>query len=829
MVSPATSPQLRALLLCELADDPAPEGADEAARVVRAHDALVRRLLQRFGGEEIDRADGFLLVFDHPIRAAAFALAYQRALREGPEGGPALAGRVGIHVGDVRVWASAPEDVARGAKPVNVEGLAKPIAARLMRLAPPGRILLSGVAAALARRSETELEALGLRVRWQEHGVYRFQGVAEPVPVHELGEAVGRAPGAPASAEKARRVLPWWRRRPLRGAAAVALLALAVLIARWAGGEDESLAFAQRDWIVIGSLDNKTGDPRLNQTLETALRIAIEQSPHVNVIPRARTASGLERMGLAAETEVDRVVGSELAIREGARALVLPSALALGARLQISLEVVDPQSQHTVYVEVADGSGPDAAFEALDRVGVQLRKRLGEAVQSIERFDAPLAQAATRSLDALRAYSLGLAAQARQDLRHAEQLHRQAVELDPEFAAAYVALARLRIGLFDRVGARHWLRKAYEFRDRLSERERQHFEGWVMWLDHQPGFVDRWRGLLELYPDYHEVSHDLALASWYGNDYEMAAAQWARASAPQSVTRPISTYNWGIPLLALGRVDQALERFKAAELLGITGVGVIAAAGHAVRRDFDAAREVLRQVEPGKQAVDRARAVMSLAIAVDAGDEAAIARQIAILDEDIAKADPISNLVSRASVLAARAAEDPGATTGAAQALIAAAREAEGVLDETIDRETAALTKLVAAYWLARQQADPQVDRVLAESRAIAEASPYPVLADMRRLVGAQALLREGRHEEAIETVRPMLDGDEMYLAHAVLMEAHLGAGHGELAAQQARWLEGHRGRAYAEWAYRRQTLVANIIASRNARVLLESAAVEAS
>jgi class 3 adenylate cyclase len=150
------TPRVRTLLVCDLANSTALVerlGDGAAADLFRKHDRVARDLLQKHGGREIDKTDGFLALFERPVEAVAFALAYQRALRAlGDEHREALRARVGIHVGEVVLWENSASDVSGGAKPVDVEGLAKPVAARLMALALPGQVLLSGIAFSLAQR-----------------------------------------------------------------------------------------------------------------------------------------------------------------------------------------------------------------------------------------------------------------------------------------------------------------------------------------------------------------------------------------------------------------------------------------------------------------------------------------------------------------------------------------------------------------------------------------------------------------------------------------------------------------------------------------------------
>ena len=167
----AASSVLRTLLLCDLVDSTGlveRMGDLAAAELIRKHDRLARTLADRHRGREIDKTDGFMMMFDRPVQAVAFALDYQRGLKQLNAAETAnLSARVGIHVGDVVVWDNSAEDIARGAKPVEVEGLVKPITSRLMNLALPGQILLSNIAYSLAHRAQSELGDSLQSLRWR--------------------------------------------------------------------------------------------------------------------------------------------------------------------------------------------------------------------------------------------------------------------------------------------------------------------------------------------------------------------------------------------------------------------------------------------------------------------------------------------------------------------------------------------------------------------------------------------------------------------------------------------------------------------------------------
>ena len=207
---PGSEAALKTILVCDIVDSTRlvdRHGDQRTAVLFRRHDETARELLRGEFGLEIDKSDGFLLLFDRPIQAVRFALAYHDRLKEiSEEHGVELTARVGVHLGEVLTRRNSPEDVASGAKPLEVEGLAKPIAARLMSLARGRQILLTQAAFDVARRSVVGSDMDHEGLRWRAHGRYRLKGIAEPVEVFEVG-LIGLAPlMPPAGTQKAERV-----------------------------------------------------------------------------------------------------------------------------------------------------------------------------------------------------------------------------------------------------------------------------------------------------------------------------------------------------------------------------------------------------------------------------------------------------------------------------------------------------------------------------------------------------------------------------------------------------------------------------------------------
>jgi serine/threonine protein kinase/class 3 adenylate cyclase len=212
---------LRTLLLSDLVDSTRLVerlGDTRGADLLSGFDRIARKLLREHGGREIDRTDGFLLLFDRPIDAVRYALGFHRELAQlSREEALELKARVGIHLGEVVVRQNSEEDVRLGAKPFEVDGLAKPTAARIMSMARGGQTLLTHAAFDLARRAAVG-EGSGEVLRWEAHGAYLLKGVEEELEVFEVAEGTSPRLGPPPDTEKCRRVddrvVTGWRAAP---------------------------------------------------------------------------------------------------------------------------------------------------------------------------------------------------------------------------------------------------------------------------------------------------------------------------------------------------------------------------------------------------------------------------------------------------------------------------------------------------------------------------------------------------------------------------------------------------------------------------------------
>ena len=819
---PSATSVLRTLLLADLVDSTAlveQLGDQRAAELIRRHDKFARSLMLDHGGREIDKTDGFLLIFERPVQAVAFALAYQRGLAAlGSEAKVPLRARVGIHVGEVVIWENAPGDVQRGAKQTEVEGLVKPVAARLMQLALPGQILLSGVAYDIAHRAQGELGESADRVRWRTHGRYRFKGVPEPVPVFEVGEE-GIAPLKPPPwTSKAHRETPIWRRPIVVGLEIAALVLLVGIPIFYLTRPAPAIAFASRDWVVVGDLKNLTGDKTFDHSLQAAFRVGLEQSRYVNVVPDLQVRGTLKRMEREAATPIDREIGSEIALREGARALVLPTVAEVGGRVRLTAEIIDPVTQVSVYSDSVDGVGEDSVLPSMDDLLRKMRGRLGESLASIGETSAPLAEVTTKNLDALKAYSLGLQSIAEGKGGEANALFTRAVELDPDFALAWLALTNIAYSTGQKPKAHEYVTKALAHVDRLSGRERLVAEGYAAWFADPAAMREKWSLFARMYPDAMTGQNNLALADyWYENLLNEAAEQLSIVGASRHPRRGYSWMLLGNVKLALGDTEGARQAYVTARRVGTPQLNLDPLNLRIATRDFAGGERDL-ETEPTRNFpyFEAEKALRRASLEVARGRFAA-AREAAAQAEAVATRAGLTAAPQRAR-LAAIAIAFAAGDAGAGDALDKyVGDEIARLPDSKTSFDYSSYTHLSLAAMLAQRNARPALaQRALAALAPYAKESAYFSVREPYRVASCET---ESEAKQAVACLEALLSERSYYQARVALLHAYRAAGDDAHALTTAEWLAGHRGRAVAEYLGEFAAQVPNLIAADEAEL----------
>jgi len=804
------TPQLRTLVVCDIADSTAlveRMGDQNAANIIRKHDRLARALVEQHKGREIDKTDGFLLMFERPIQAAAFALDYQRGLKHmSAAEGVVVRARVGIHMGDVVIWENAPEDVSRGAKPTEVEGLVKPVAARLAQLARPQQILMSSAAAGIAHRAEGELGAKAAgRVHWKTHGRYRFKGLPEAIEVVEVGEDEIAPLHAPKSVRTARRILPWWR-RPVTLVAEAAMLLIAVGVTAWFLLQSPpTLAFAARDWVVVGNLHNLTGDKLYDQSVDSALRISLEQSQYVNVLPELSVQQTLQRMQLNPDkTDVTRAIGAQVALREGARALVLPTVADVGGRMRVTAEVIDPNTQATVYSVSADGLGAQSVLPSLDSVSKQLRGKLGEALAMVSKQSQPLAQVATPDLNALKAYSLGEQAYNHADLKSAEAYFNEALRIDPHFALAHVMLMKVFDGEDQPAKAQKEIQAAQNDRNRLSARDQLYVDGLAAGYTSPKQALQKWKLLVSVYPDYFPGLGDYAALLWqYANRFEEAIPYLKQASSPKNPHRATSEYLLGGMYVEAGQFTNALQAFSESVRDGARFQNAFYASAYAAQRKFKDATAIFeRGKTSGITSFDIADSGRRIAIAVDQGDWR---KAEELLKAVQAQAKPLGpRVVGRyeGASLSLHAVDGTSTKLQISALTVYLAREEKALSSaDPGDRSELKFQIALAAYLAAHAGDTNLAERALAAVGPSSDADT-PLLDNLRHVAEGELARASGKPQDALAILQALVNGNELYITHVALMNAYMGIQDDTHALDEANWLSTHRGRAYMEGAF---------------------------
>jgi serine/threonine protein kinase/tetratricopeptide (TPR) repeat protein len=227
-----------------------------------------------------------------------------------------------------------------------------------------------------------------------------------------------------------------------------------------------------KDSILLADFVNTTGDPVFDGTLKQALAVQLEQSPYLNIVPDQTIRKALQFMGRSSDERVTGNVAREICEREHIKAMLSGSIATLGSQYVVALDASNCATGDSLAREQVTAATKESVLAAVGKAASSLRGKLGESLASIQKFDTPVTEATTSSLEALKAYAA--ADEMRNGGNEAESipLFQHAVELDPNFAMAHARLSAIYFNLGEEDRAVESARKAFDLRDRVSERER---------------------------------------------------------------------------------------------------------------------------------------------------------------------------------------------------------------------------------------------------------------------------------------------------------------------------------------------------------------------
>jgi eukaryotic-like serine/threonine-protein kinase len=494
--------------------------------------------------------DGVALVFRNTSEAPVLcALEIAKVLKSHPE--PRV--RMGIHSGPVN-------EITDLNAQANIAGAGINIAQRVMDCGDAGHILLS-------RHVAEDLEHYP---HWKPY-------------LHELGECEVKH-GHKVSLvnfhddETGNREMP----RKLRQAKAarttklwkIAVAALLVILLA-AGGLyyyfRQSKALTDKDTIVLGDFTNTTGDPVFDGTLRQGLASQLEQTPFLTLVSDSIIAQTLTQMSKPRDAQLTPELAREIGQRRGAAATIEGSISALGAQYVVSLKAVNCRDGNLLAQEQETATGKENVLNALGQAATKMRKRLGESLASVQKYDALPEDATTSSLEALQAYALGnKATDIDNDYLAAIPFFQRAVALDPNFAMAYLALGICYQPQGELALAAENTRKAYDLRERTGDHEKLNIAAFYEIV--VSGNLETARRSYELLAQTYPRDETAQISLWF---IHLTLGDYARSDAAAKRAfeiNPDSSNNYVSLIYCdqyLGRLDQAkatVEQARARKL-----------------------------------------------------------------------------------------------------------------------------------------------------------------------------------------------------------------------------------------------------------------------
>jgi tetratricopeptide (TPR) repeat protein len=322
-------------------------------------------------------------------------------------------------------------------------------------------------------------------------------------------------------------------------------------------------SLSERDTVLLADFANTTGEPVFDETLKQALATQLEQSPFLNIFPEVRIRETLKFMGRSSDDRVTADIARQICQRQGIKALLAGSISSLGSNYVISVEAINAASGDVIARSQVEAGSREKVLTAIGTAASGLRKKLGESLSSIQKFDAPIDQVTTPSLEALKSFAAGDARRDSGDVAGAIPLYKHATELDPNFALAYARLAAMLGDSLEPDLAAQYSQKAFDLRDRVSEREKLYISSHYYSL--VTGEVDKRIEVLRLWQQTYPrdfVPYNNLAAGYISLGQPDQAEQEAREAIRINPGAALPRHNLCRALQMLGRYDEEKELIK---------------------------------------------------------------------------------------------------------------------------------------------------------------------------------------------------------------------------------------------------------------------------
>jgi len=317
-------------------------------------------------------------------------------------------------------------------------------------------------------------------------------------------------------------------------------------------------ALTEKDTVLLADFVNTTGDAVFDGPLKQGLVVQLEQSPYLNIFPEERARETLALMERSHDEKITREIGREICQRRGIKALLVGTIAPLGRNYVISLEAVNSQNGEAIAHQQTEAEGKEQVLKALGSAARDLREHLGESLASIRKFDAPIEQATTSSLEAFKDYTTGVELRRKGHYAQAVAPLKRAIDIDSQFAVAYEQLGATERDLRNISVGNEYLTRAFELRDRVSERERLTIA--ATYFRHITGELDKRletsSRLIQTYPQDPYAFHLHGNSLMIAGDFTQAI-QTYREALRLDPELALSRANLALGLMGLNRFDEA--------------------------------------------------------------------------------------------------------------------------------------------------------------------------------------------------------------------------------------------------------------------------------
>ena len=338
--------------------------------------------------------------------------------------------------------------------------------------------------------------------------------------------------------------------------AGVAVMAVVLGVGAWLYFARRAQALTEKDTIVLSDFTNTTGDEVFDDTLKQALAVDLSQSPFLNILSDGKVRQTLRQMTRSPNERLTQDLAREVCQRAESKAYLAGSIATLGTQYVIGIEAMNCATGDVLARQQVTAAGKEQVLPALGQAAAKLRNEVGESLSSVQKFDVPLSQATTNSLEALKARTQAVKAEREHGSAEAVLFDKRAIELDPNFALAYDDLGTSYSNLNQPSLAAEYLKKAFELRDRATERERFHIT--AAYYTNVTGELDK---SIQTYEQWKQVyPREIAAYINLGDNY-VILGQYEKAAEETREGLHLELNNV-VPYVNLGQIYLALDRFN---------------------------------------------------------------------------------------------------------------------------------------------------------------------------------------------------------------------------------------------------------------------------